>query len=179
MANKELVDIHCRISKINHSMLEKNKEKTGLSINEIMNKIIYEYFEKNQEQNTKEFKPSRLSKEIRIKLSDDEYIFLENEALLHGFSSVTKEIRFRLINSISNNKLFNNIEMKELSLAINDLNKIGRNINNLIVMLRDKFGLNVNLKVDNFSELFSSINSKISEINFIITEYKTILDRRM
>ena len=151
-----------------YTFLEKIKKDNKVSMNEIINQIIISFMEKNDIEQVSEHSPV-FSREIRINLTEEEYSFLQNSAKSHGFTSVTKETRWRIKNTIYNDKFYNNIEMKEL----------GRNINSLVAILKERLGVKFNIDLEKMSDVLNDINLQIKKVNGIITEYKTRLDRRV
>lgn len=99
----------------------------------------------------------------------------------NGFGSVKQIIKFILLNYMAdeNKKLFNNIEMLELVNTTNDLNKLGRNINEIVKLIRAKKSYEFNINFDKLADVFKEINDKILEINNLITEYKKILNLKV
>ena len=157
-----------------YTFLEKIKKDNKVSINQ----IIISFMEKNDIEQVSEHSPV-FSREIRINLTEEEYSFLQNSAKSHGFISVTKETRWRIKNTIYNDKFYNNIEMKELASALVDINKLGRNINSLVAILKERLGVKFNIDLEKMSDVLNDINLQIKKVNGIITEYKTRLDRRV
>lgn len=90
-----------------------------------------------------------------------------------------QEIKFLLLNSIASEKLFNNIEMIELINATNDLNKLGRNINEIVKLLRQKKSYEFNVNFNKLADFFSDINNQILEINKLISGYRKILNLKI
>lgn len=161
-----------------YTFLEKIKKDNKVSMNEIINQIIISFMEKNDIEQVSEHSPV-FSREIRINLTEEEYSFLQNSAKSHGFTSVTKETRWRIKNTIYNDKFYNNIEMKELASALVDINKLGRNINSLVAILKERLGVKFNIDLEKMSDVLNDIYLQIKKVNGIITEYKTRLDRRV
>lgn len=184
MDNKKNISDHrrSRIAKLIkidedvYTSLEKLKKANKISMNEIINQIIISFMEKSEIEQVSEHSPV-FSREIRINLTEEEYLFLQDSARLHGFTSVTKETRWRLKNTIYKDKFYNNIEMKELASALIDINKLGRNINSLVAILKERLGVKFNIDLEKMSDVLSDINLQIKKANSIITEYKTRLDR--
>ena len=69
--------------------------------------------------------------------------------------------------------------MKELASALVDINKLGRNINSLVAILKERLGVKFNIDLEKMSDVLNDINLQIKKVNGIITEYKTRLDRRV
>ena len=73
---------------------------------------------------------------IRAKDEEEIEATLKAEAEKNLFSSIPKEIKYRVLNSIYEEKTMSNIELKKMNEMKNDLNKISTNLNELLKVLR-------------------------------------------
>lgn len=92
-----------------------------------------------------------IKQEFRIRLNKKEVDFLKAEAEKNLFSSIPKEIKYRVLNSIYEEKTMSNIELKKMNEMKNDLNKISTNLNELLKVLR---------KVEKEEQKISGVNYK-------------------
>ena len=69
--------------------------------------------------------------QIKFRINENEKKFLEHQMIKTGNSSLTSEIRFRLLNSIYKNKYFLPIELSEFKNLVYQLKMIGLNINGI------------------------------------------------
>lgn len=171
-----------RIDRENQANIELVLKKYNIAFSTFINLVIYRFFENKYDKNLKvnlTTNCNNKSKSIRVELSDKEYDFLLNLAKYNGFNSVKQEIKFLLLNSIASEKLFNNIEMIELINATNDLNKLGRNINEIVKLLRQKKSYEFNVNFNKLADFFSDINNQILEINKLISGYRKILNLKI
>lgn len=169
-----------KLSEENFNFIKSLKEKENTTFNEIINAMINLYIEKRQQDTiSRVSKNESESHKIYIYLTNTEYEFLKEQSQKHGFSSVTKEVKFRLLNNIYESKLFNNIEMYELANMMVDLNKIGRNINQLVKILQERATSKFNFNFDNFSTILFDINLKINALDKEISSYRTKLNQRV
>lgn len=156
------------------------KEVEKYSLSDIVNIALFKFF-----QGKKTESPQLLNmlkgnggeyKKIQIYVSQKEFDFLEKLAKHTGINSVNKEVKFLLLNIIyKNENLFNNIEMKELSNATNHLNKLGRNLSEVIALLRGREPISFSMNYDGFKRLLTDINTQIKTINDLITDYRAKL----
>lgn len=169
-----------RISSEIEKEIKEILEKYNISFNLFINIAISEYLSKakNSLIDFNYFGNSN-DNEFRIFLSDREKEFLEQEANNHGFNSITKEIRYRLMNTIYNNKFYTNFEMIELAKAINDLNKFGRNFNEIVKYLRENDGVKFNMNYEVFGNNIEEIVKIFREINNAILSDRTRLELRV
>lgn len=124
-------------------------------------------------------KADNKAKEIRFKLSNYEFEFFKNLAIIHGFNSASKEIKFLILNQFGNKKLFNNIEMQELNKNMTDLNKLGRNINEIARFVREKKAYEFTFNFKDFGGMLNEINLQIKSINDLICDYREKLDLKI
>ncbi len=169
---KKLVRQEVKLSKANYDFIQSLKEKENATFNEIINAMISRYLEdkNNKLILTKKRKP--IDHKLTIFITQDEYYFLQEQAIYHGYSSATKELKFLLTNLIYNKAIFSNINMGEMQNAINDMNKLGRNINELIKILKEKKDAKINLNIDRIGSLLNDIYSKIDVATKLVTEYQ-------
>ncbi|MDA3048212.1 MULTISPECIES: hypothetical protein [unclassified Campylobacter] len=168
--------------RIDDTLLEQINEKiqnTNQTFSDIVNVALFKFIDKKSDKNSEKIQPMSMAKdsvEIRFFIPQQEYKFLQNQAEKNGFSSATKEIKFLLLNFIyGNEKVFNNIEMKELTKATNDLNILGRNISEIIRYLRTHDPFNLNINYNGLERLLTDINTQIKTINDLVTDYRAKL----
>ena len=70
-------------------------------------------------------------------------------------------------------KVFSNTDMNTLLDALNNINKIGRKINELIRILKEKSNTKININIDRLGDLLADIYSFIKTIDKEITSYRT------
>ena len=172
-----------RLDKSNYDFLSRYKDKMKVkSIDRILNDILsYIVDGDDKEINFNRIDDSPIEKEthiIRIKLTDSEVNLLKKEAEYHGFKSVAKEVRFRLLNSMYQENFFNNIEMKDLTFAVNSLNKVGRNLSALLAAIRNR-DQNVNINFSNFEKMIKMLDGKIYSITSLLQKYFKVLKTRI
>ena len=153
--------------------VQKLEANGNFTFSEIVNSALFHFFKtadiKNGFDGAEKLKNE---KKIRIELTQVDYDFFSNLAKMHGFSSTSTEIKFQLINLIySDDRLFNNIEMIELRNAINDLNKLGRNLRELLARLRQNNSYNFSVNYDKFSVFTKSIDDQVKETTKLINKY--------
>ena len=175
----KLVRQEVKLSKENYEVIKSLKESENATFNEIINAMISRYTENKNEKLARVKKRTPSNHKIIALLTQDEYTFLQEQAKYHGFSSATKELKFRLTNSIYSNGIFSNIEMKDMMIALTDLNKLGRNINELVRILKEKKDAKININIERIGDLLNNIYSKIDTIGSKITNYQKQLDDRV
>ncbi|TLD80745.1 hypothetical protein LS70_008685 [Helicobacter sp. MIT 11-5569] len=151
----------------NLDFLNKIKLETKSSINKIINYIIRDYQENKDIYVNNNFKlldnihqnKNENFREIRIRLSDDEFNLLKETASYNGFRSVSKEAKFRLINSLNKNKFFANAELIAFMKTRTEINSIGKNIYQLLKVLRSNNLVKIN--EDNLKNTIDSVRDKI------------------
>lgn len=171
-----------RLDKPNYDFLSRYKDKAKVkSIDRILNDILSYIIEGDDKEILNRIDASPIEKEthiIRIKLTDSEVNLLKKEAECHGFKSVAKEVRFRLLNSMYQENFFNNIEMKDLTFAVNSLNKVGRNLSALLAAIRNR-DQNVNINFSNFEKMIKMLDGKIYSITSLLQKYFKVLKTRI
>ncbi|PSM51304.1 hypothetical protein CBLAS_1046 [Campylobacter blaseri] len=159
------------------SELSKNNNVTK---NEIINIILLNFFEnKNEDLLDFNFFTLKNEHEYRIYLFDKEKEFLDKKRAEHGFSFITSEIKFRLLNTIYNDKFFTNIEMKSLNDAVNDINVLGRNINTILKNAIETNKYNFDINYEKFSsdlktikEILYKLNREMENVNYRVQKRK-------
>lgn len=162
--------------RIDNEILEKVKEveaNGNFTFSEIVNSALFHFLKAADIKNCFDgAEKLKNEKKIRIELTQADYDFFSNLAKMHGFSSTSKEIKFQLINLVySDDRLFNNIEMIELRNAINDLNKLGRNLRELLTRLQQNNSYNFSVNYDKFSVFTKSIDDQVKEATKLINKY--------
>ncbi len=168
-----------RLSDDNYKKLENIKKNSNVSLNLIVNTIIDNY-EKKIESKQFNYDNSDFKKDtmVHIRLTQNEYIFLQEQAKNHGFNSVTKEIKFRLITSMYDETFFTPIEMSELTPALNSMRKLGANIVTLIKAIYTK-NSNISFNFDNVEKTCELVKNYIENTSKLIQKYCAILDKRI
>lgn len=105
------------------------------------------------------FYTSDENKIIKLKLTENEVNILKEISKNTGFSSITKQAKFLLLNSIKNEKLFTNIEIDEFIKTRTEINAIGKNIYQLLKILRS--GNSVKINENNLNKTMDNIRDKI------------------
>ncbi|MBS9782724.1 MAG: hypothetical protein KGV43_02845 [Arcobacter sp.] len=123
-------NINLRLSEENFRKLNNIKKKTNISRTELINILISKLDDNNEFLDNEVY--SEENTIIKIKLTQTEKEYLQNQSEKSGATSLTNEVKFRLLNTIYKNQFFTNNEMKELSKIIFELNKIGVNINQIL-----------------------------------------------
>ncbi|EOH9603041.1 hypothetical protein ACME30_001814, partial [Campylobacter jejuni] len=110
-----------KVSKDDKIILEYIKSETNASYSKIISILLKKFNscdtdEKNKindEISKNKFYASDENKIIKLKLTENEVNILKEISKNTGFSSITKQAKFLLLNSIKNEKLFTNIEIDE------------------------------------------------------------------
>ncbi len=105
---------------------------------------------------------------IKLKISEIEKNHLFDALKYSGSSSITAEIRLRILNSIYQDRFLNTNEIKELSKIQYELNAIGRNIHQILVYLYR----NKQLQAD-------ELKKEIDALLEILDKERKVLDRYM
>lgn len=168
-----------RLDDENFKKIEKIKKNFNATFNLIINMII-DNFNKNIESNELDIKKSSSKKTsmIHIRLTQDEFNFLQEQAKIHGFNSATKEVKFRLVSSMYNENFFTPIEMNELTPALNSMRKLGANIVTLIKAIYAK-NSNITFNFDNVEKTCELVKNYIENTSKLIQKYCDILDKRI
>lgn len=125
-------------------------------------------------------KNADINRNLRIRISDKEYEFLQQRAKYHGFNSVAKEIKFQILNTIyDEDKNFNNIEMVELRNAINDLNKLGRNLREILTRLQQNNSYNFRVNYEKFGASTQSIDDQVKLVTKLVNRYVSELNLKV
>ncbi|UYF42557.1 hypothetical protein [Aliarcobacter cryaerophilus] len=157
------------------NLLQELKQELKMPINKIITMIINEKLEdiKRLKKETVEdlkFENTQKETEIRFRIFEKEKIFLEEQIKKNGNSSLTSEIRFRLLNSIYKNKYFLPIELTEFKNLVYQIKMIGLNINGIFKRVNFK----EELKSEDYINLQNSINEVNEKIDLINNEMKSI-----
>lgn len=160
MANKSFL---IKVNQEDKIMLERIKKATNIPFSKILRYLLNLYF---QDENISDSiviqKYKFYSNEkhtISIKLTREEYENLKTLCKENGFSSITKQAKFLLLNSIKNEKLFTNIEIDEFIKTRTEINAIGKNIYQLLKILRS--GNSVKINENNLNKTMDNIRDKI------------------
>ncbi|CUU79306.1 hypothetical protein GZ989_011115 (plasmid) [Campylobacter fetus] len=169
--------ISINIDEQNFKTLNTIKGETKISISKIINFLISKYAVNNKDIKIKDnddlldIKKINLHepiKQIRVRLTKQEYDFLSISAKKNGFNLTSKEIRYRLLNTINKNKYYTNLELEDFCKSRSEINTIGRNLNSLVKLLRTR---NI-IKFDdeNFKKSIESLNTKIDNLSNELSE---------
>lgn len=154
------------LSEENKNFIIELKDKYKISFNKIINKIIQKSKENLQDNSNlidnKNFHYSDLKKEIRIKITDDEYRLLKNLSTESGYTTPTKQARLILLNHLNQNKFYSKIELDEFIKTRSDINKVGQNLYQLLKALRERNFVRINDSV--LEKTINEINDKIDEL---------------
>ena len=156
--------------------LQELKKELQMPINKIITMIINEKLE-NSKILKKEYvedlgiEDSKNDVQIKFRISEKEKIFLEEQIKKTGNSSLSSEVKYRLINTIYKNKYFLPVELEKLNNLNNQIKKIGININQISRKINFKQELE-NKDYENFQSNLKEVNFKIDELT---NEIKNIL----
>lgn len=162
-----------RITKNNFDFLEEQKEATNTTVTELLN-IMIAYFRDEKKAVITQNKREDEKHKLAFLVTDEEFYFLQLEAQKRGLKYARQEAKFRLLNSIHENKFFNPLEIEALRETKKELNAIGRNLNaqvktlqnrkaeikNFDVQKYDIFLENISKKIDNLSDEFANVISQ-------------------
>ncbi|EOX5999105.1 hypothetical protein ACPS9K_001697 [Campylobacter jejuni] len=156
-----------KVSKDDKIILEYIKSETNASYSKIISILLKKFNscdtdEKNKindEISKNKFYTSDENKIIKLKLTENEVNILKEISKNTGFSSITKQAKFLLLNSIKNEKLFTNIEIDEFIKTRTEINAIGKNIYQLLKILRS--GSSVKINENNLNKTMDNIRDKI------------------
>ncbi|WP_232470003.1 hypothetical protein, partial [Campylobacter coli] len=156
-----------KVSKDDKIILEYIKSETNASYSKIISILLKKFNscdtdEKNKindEISKNKFYTSDENKIIKLKLTENEVNILKEISKNTGFSSITKQAKFLLLNSIKNEKLFTNIEIDEFIKTRTEINAIGKNIYQLLKILRS--GNSVKINENNLNKTMDNIRDKI------------------
>ena len=138
-------------------------EQNSSSKNALINSALLEFLDKDKsDQFLDNNAQTKLNHKIQIPLSDDEYNLLKNRAKSHGFSSVRKECRYQVINSLYDEQFLNNCELKEFKTATAKFNKVSKDLFELISPL--------------FEDLMSPGNELMENMNRLRLYMKEFMD---
>ncbi|WP_104722726.1 hypothetical protein [Helicobacter mesocricetorum] len=166
----------------NLEYLNKIKLETKSSINKIINYIIKVYaqnnnIKKNFELISNPINENKKMKEIRIKLTDDEFNLLKEISLSNAFRSASKQAKFTLINSLNKNKFFTNVELVEFIKVRTEINTIGKNIYQLLKVIRGKNLVKIN--DNNLKNTINDIKDKIDVLSDILGKIIEVNNQRI
>ena len=157
------------------SILQELKQQLKMPINNIITMIVNEKLEDMKylkKEYVDDFNTEYCINEIQIKfrINENEKKFLEHQIIKTGNSSLTSEIRFRLLNSIYKNKYFLPIELSEFKNLVYQLKMIGLNINGIY----KKVNFKEELKSEDFINLQNYTKEVNEKINLISNELQKI-----
>lgn len=147
-----------KVSKDDKIILEYIKSETNASYSKIISILLKKFNSCDTDEKNK-FYTSDENKIIKLKLTENEVNILKEISKNTGFSSITKQAKFLLLNSIKNEKLFTNIEINEFIKTRTEINAIGKNIYQLLKILRS--GNSVKINENNLNKTMDNIRDKI------------------
>ncbi|NDJ28052.1 hypothetical protein DMB95_09315 [Campylobacter sp. MIT 12-8780] len=156
------------INEENLAFITNISKKTKTPKSKVVNKII-SIFINNDKENTpnkvlhyKQELYQAKTKQVKIFFTQNEYDFIKESAKKNGYSFLTQEVRYRIFNSIYNDKFSNSIELRQFILTKTSLNQMGRNINELNKILKQRSAVKVNIK--NLEDTLQNIIYKIDQL---------------
>ena len=166
-----------RLNDENLEFLENISKETGAPKSKILNSLIGSFIENPQNSETINLdytneKNQEKNKEVRIFFTQNEYDILKENASKNNHSFVTQEIRFRIFNSIYNDKFSNGIELRQFILTKTALNQLGRNLNQLN---RELIKKNV-VKIDE-KFLETILQNILNKIDILIKNLDTLIKK--
>ncbi|EAH7476345.1 hypothetical protein EM902_09665, partial [Campylobacter jejuni] len=119
-----------KVSKDDKIILEYIKSETNASYSKIISILLKKFNSCDTDEKNKindeicknKFYTSDENKIIKLKLTENEVNILKEISKNTGFSSITKQAKFLLLNSIKNEKLFTNIEIDEFIKTRTEIN---------------------------------------------------------
>ena len=173
--NKNKVLKSARIEKEMSDKIDEILYGKKYTFTDVINAALFNFFENKFDEKVmfnKVKKNADINRNLRIRILDKEYEFLQQRAKYHGFNSVAKEIKFQILNTIyDQDKNFNNIEMGELRNAINDLNKLGRNLREILTRLQQNNSYNFTVNYEKFRAFTQSIDNQVGLVTKLINRY--------
>ena len=159
------------------SILQELKQQLKMPINNIITMIVNEKLEDMKylkKEYVDDFNIEYCVNEIQIKfrINENEKNFLEHQMIKTGNSSLTSEIRFRLLNTIYKNKFFLPVELEKIQNLIYAISKIGNNIN----QISRKINISKDLNSSDYEILQNSLYEVNIKIGFLEKELKNILE---
>lgn len=152
---------------------------SNYTFSEFVNSALFHFLEKKSyiKYGVDELKfINQKEKSLRVNLSKDEYEILSKLAKKNGFNSVSKEVKFIILNAIyKNQSFFNNIEMADLKNAVGSVNKLGSNLNQILKNLRQKDYRNLSFNYKNFEPFLQNIDEDIRYIKELMYYYSNFL----
>ncbi|WP_257933370.1 hypothetical protein UPTC17655_a0040 (plasmid) [Campylobacter lari] len=150
-----------------YSYLVRLKKEMKVSFSKIINTILKNIYDNEKENiNTIDkinYQNNEPKKEIRFKLTEDEYKIFSDFAKKNGNGTATKQIRILTLNHIYKDKFFDKNYIDEFILARTEINTIGRNIYQLLKILRSGKSVRVNEK--NLEKSFEDISINIEKLS--------------
>lgn len=160
--------------------LEEISKKNKISKNELINFILSSSLDKVEDELLDfNYFSSNDEHKFVVFLSTKEKEYLEKYAIEHGFNFVTSEIRYRLYNTIYNDKFYTNIELSALSKIANDLNKLGRNIVKLLENAMKTNRYTFELNYDKFSEDLKEIRKILYDFESEVFNIRARVSKRI
>lgn len=135
----------------NLQFLENVSKDTHTPKSKILNTIIHSFIQnpQNQKNNKLDYvkeKTKEKNKEVRLFFTQNEFNLIKEAATKNNHSFVTQECRFRILNSIYNDKFSSGIELRQFILTTTAINRIGINLNQLNRELRKRSVAKINEK---------------------------------
>ncbi|EAI5942615.1 hypothetical protein QRV79_001440 [Campylobacter coli] len=173
MANKSFL---IKVNQEDKIMLERIKKATNIPFSKILRYLLNLYF---QDENISDSiviqKYKFYSNEkhtISIKLTREEYENLKTLCKENGFSSITKQAKYLLLNSIHKEKFFKNNEIEHFIKIRSEMAKDYSNLYQLLKALRGKNLIKINDEV-----LINMINNINTNTQIILESFGKIVEK--
>ncbi|EAL0711944.1 hypothetical protein IL032_000363, partial [Campylobacter jejuni] len=146
MTNKSFL---IKINQEDKIMLERIKKATNIPFSKILRYLLNLHFEDENTNNSPiiqkyKFYSNNEKHTISIKLTQEEYESLKILCKENGFKSVTKQIKYLLLNSIHKEKFFNNDAIEHFIKIRSEMAKDYSNLYQLLKALRGKNLVKIN-----------------------------------
>jgi len=164
-----------KLAPTNLAILEKLNQDYKIPVTSLANSCIYEKLG-DKIKLLKEFDISLANDEteLKIRIFETEKDYLLKSSEITGTNSLTQEIRYRVLNSIYEKKLLIPIEIKVLNEIKYEINRIGRNLHQILKYLNFK----EELKSDDLKELIAQLNMKLDENKKILENHLNYTNNR-
>lgn len=169
--------ISCRLSSDNYKFLEEQKEATSATTTDLLNVIIAHFREEKKEVITSKKREDEKHK-ISFLVTDNEFYFLQLEAQKRGLKYARQEAKFRVLNSIHENKFFYPLEIEPIRETKKELNAIGRNLNAQVKTLQNRKAEIKNFDVQKYNIFLENISKKIDNLSDELANVVTQNKRR-
>lgn len=160
------------LSEENAKRLKEISTKENKSMSKIINLLIENYSKSDEVEksiskgidklNFAEDEKGENYKTIKVKIAQKEYDILKRFALKESLNNVARYVKYLISLKIYADNSLPNSEVKELDKARNELNLVGKNLNQVLKILHSRSSTNEeqNTSFKNLNELLEDINSK-------------------